>query len=383
MSDQIVARSSVRRFAWGALIVALVLAAWGVAARLQTRSALAREAESMAVPVVQVVQPTPAAAADSLVLPANVQAFADAPIYARTNGYVKRRLVDIGSRVKKGQLLAEIDTPEVAQQIAQAEAGLTTAQANERLAQSTASRWSAMLATDSVAKQDVDEKLSNAAARHADLAAAQANLNRLRQLGDFQRIVAPFDGVITARGTDVGALVTAGSGPSAGQELFHIQAVDRLRVYVNVPQAYAPFIKVGGAAQLRVAERTGHAFAATIVSTAESLDQASRTLLTQLEVNNSDASIRPGSYAEATFEFAGGAGSLRIPANCLLFRAEGLSVAIVDANNRFQIKQVTLGRDFGKEVEVLAGVDAADRVVINPPDSALTGVVVQVAAARK
>ena len=164
--------SGVRRFAWGALILALVLAVWGIATRLQTRSALAHEAESMAVPVVQVVRPVPAAVADSLVLPANAQAFSDAPIYARTNGYLRRRLVDIGSRVKKGQLLAEIDTPEVAQQIAQAEAGLATAQANERLAQSTAARWSAMLATDSVAKQDVDERLSNAAAKHADLAAA-------------------------------------------------------------------------------------------------------------------------------------------------------------------------------------------------------------------
>lgn len=377
--------SGVRRFAWGALILALALAlaAWGIATRLQTRSALAREAESMAVPVVQVARPTPAAAADSLVLPANVQAFADAPIYARTNGYLRRRLVDIGSRVKKGQLLAEIDTPEVAQQIAQAEAGLATAQANERLAQSTAARWSAMLATDSVAKQDVDERLSNAAAKHADLAAAQADLNRLRQWGDFQRILAPFDGVITARSTDVGALVTAGSGPSAGLELFHIQTVDRLRVYVNVPQAYAPLIKVGGRAQLRVAELTGQDFAASIVSTAESLDQASRTLLTQLEVDNSIAAIRPGSYAEATFEFPGGGSSLRILANCLLFRAEGLSVAIVDANNRLQIKPIALGRDFGKEVEVLTGLSAEDRVVLNPPDSALSGAVVQVAAARK
>jgi RND family efflux transporter MFP subunit len=233
-----------------------------------------------------------------------------------------------------------------------------------------------------VAKQDVDEKLADAAAKHADLAAAQANLNRLRQLGDFQRIVAPFDGVITARGTDVGALVTAGSGPSAGLELFHIQAVDRLRVYVNVPQAYAPFIKVGGRAQLRVAELTGHAFAASIVSTAESLEQASRTMLTQLEVDNSDATIRPGSYAEATFEFPGGGGTLRIPANCLLFRAEGLSVAVVDANNRFLIKPVALGRDFGKEVEVLTGIRSEDRVVINPPDSALSGALVQVVAAR-
>ncbi len=371
-----------RRYAWGALIVALVLAGWGIASRLHSRNALAREAAASAVLIVQVIRPVPAEAADSLVLPANVQAFADAPIYARTNGYLRRRLVDIGSRVKKGQLLAEIDTPEVAQQIVQAEAGLATAAANERLAQSTAARWSAMLVSDSVARQDVDEKLADAAAKHADLAAAQANLNRLRQLGDFRRIVAPFDGVITARGTDVGALVTAGSGPSAGLELFHIQAVEKLRVYVNVPQAYAPFIKVGGRAQLRVAEQSGQGFPARVVSTAESLDQSSRTLLTQLEVDNAQAAIRPGSYGEAAFEFPGGRGSLRIPANCLLFRAEGLSVALVDAGNRLQIRPILLGRDFGKEVEVLSGLSAEDRVVINPPDSALSGAAVQLAAAR-
>jgi len=242
------ATSTFRRRAAIALVVALILGAWGIFERISARNALSKEAAETAVLVVQVIRPAHAQESDSLVLPANVQAYADAPIYARTNGYLRRRLVDIGAHVKKGQLLAEIDTPEVTQQIVQAEAGLATAQANASLAQSTAARWSAMLATDSVAKQDVDEKLSDAAAKAADRNSARANLNRLRQLGDFQRIAAPFDGVITARGIDVGALVTAGSGPGVGPELFHIAAVDKLRIYVNVPQSYAPFARLMSAA---------------------------------------------------------------------------------------------------------------------------------------
>jgi RND family efflux transporter MFP subunit len=270
----------------------------------------------------------------------------------------------------------------VTQQIAQAQAQLATAQAADRLAQSTATRWSSMLATDSVSKQDVDEKLADAAAKHADLAAAQANLNRLRELGQFQRIVAPFDGVITGRGTDVGALVTAGSGPSSGAELFHIQDVSRLRVYVNVPQAFAPSIKVGVAAQLTVAELAGRRFDARVVSTAESLDAASRTLLTQLEVDNAQSAIRPGSYGEVQFDVDETVTSLRIPANCLLFRSEGLSAAIVDAQGKVSIRPVKLGRDFGKEVEVVEGLSATDRVILNPADSVQTGAQVRVAAGR-
>ena len=375
------ATSTFRRRAAIALVVALILGAWGIFERISARNALSKEAAETAVLVVQVIRPAHAQESDSLVLPANVQAYADAPIYARTNGYLRRRLVDIGAHVKKGQLLAEIDTPEVTQQIVQAEAGLATAQANASLAQSTAARWSAMLATDSVAKQDVDEKLSDAAAKAADRNSARANLNRLRQLGDFQRIAAPFDGVITARGIDVGALVTAGSGPGVGPELFHIAAVDKLRIYVNVPQSYAPLITIGGLAQMRVAERAGQSYAARVVGTAESIDQASRTLLIQLEVDNSQASIPPGSYAEVQFELPGGRGALRIPANCLLFRGEGISVATVDANNRLQVKPVTLGRDLGKVVEILAGATAADRVVVNPPDSAASGVTVRISTA--
>jgi RND family efflux transporter MFP subunit len=377
MSSENPVGSMFRRHAGIALVAALILCCWGIYARISARNALSKEAADSAVPIVQVVRPEQTNQGDSLILPANVQAFADAPIYARTSGYLRRRLVDIGAHVKKGELLAEIDTPEVTQQIMQAQAGLATAQANATLAGTTAARWSAMLSTDSVAKQDVDEKLADSAAKTADLNAAQANLNRLRQLGDFQRIVAPFDGVITARGIDVGALVSAGSGPSAGPELFHIAAVDKLRIYVNVPQTFAPSIKVGGHAQLRVAELAGHSYAAEVVSTAESLDQVSRTLLTQLQVDNSQASIRPGSYGEVQFDFPGGGGSLRIPANCLLFRGDGMNAVTVDASSRLQVKPIELGRDFGKVVEVVAGLTAQDRIVVNPPDSAVSGVQVR------
>ena len=378
MTSEISVTSAFRRYASVALAVALILGCWGIFTRISARNALAKDAAESAIPVVEVIRPARAQEADSLTLPANVLSYADAPIYARTSGYLRRRLVDIGAHVKKGQLLAEIDAPEVTQQIVQAEAGLATAQANATIARTTAARWSSMLATDSVAKQDVDEKLADAAAKAADLNAARANVNRLRQLGDFQRIVAPFDGVITARGIDVGALVTAGSGPGVGPELFHIASIDKLRVYVNVPQAFAPFIKAGGQAQLRIAEQAGQSYAARIVNTAESLDQTSRTLLTQLEVDNSRALIRPGSYGEVKFEFPGGGGNLRIPANSLLFRSEGMSVVIVDSNSRLQVKPVTLGRDLGKVVEVASGIDAADRIVVNPPDSAVAGVAVRI-----
>jgi len=372
-------REDGRRWAWLALLVVLALAGWGIFTRLQTRSALAHEARAAALPVVSVMTPQADAATGTLQLPANVQAWADAPIYARASGYLRRWLVDIGAHVKRGQLLAEIDAPEVTQQIAQARAQLATSRAGERLAQSTAARWSAMLSSDAVAKQDVDEKLADAEAKRADLEAAQANLDRLRQLGDYQRIVAPFDGVITARSTDVGALVTAGSGASVGPELFHIQDVSRLRIYVNVPQAFTPAIQVGEKASLHITELPGQAFPARVVSSAGSLDPASRTLLTQLEVDNSNAHIRPGSYGEVEFDLAGARTGLRLPSICLLFRSEGLSVATVDAQGRVTLKPVVLGRDFGKEVEVMQGVAADDRVIINPPDSIQSGMTVQLA----
>ncbi|MBS0614661.1 MAG: efflux RND transporter periplasmic adaptor subunit, partial [Proteobacteria bacterium] len=349
-------RENGRRWGWFALLVVLALAGWGIFTRLQTRSALAREARAAAVPMVSVVMPQADAASGTLQLPANVQAWADAPIYARASGYLRRWLVDIGAHVKRGQLLAQIDAPEGGQQIAQARAQLATSQAGERLAQSTAARWSSMLASDAVARQDVDEKLADAEAKRADLAAARANLDRLRQLGDYQRIVAPFDGVITARSTDVGALVTAGSGASVGRELFHIQDVSRLRIYVNVPQAFTPAIQLGAKAALRITELPGQAFPARVVSMAGALDAASRTLLTQLEVDNSSARIRPGSYGEVEFDLTGARTGLRLPAICLLFRSEGLSVATVDAQGRVTLKSVVLGRDFGKEGEVMQGV---------------------------
>ncbi len=372
-------RTGGRRWGWLALLLVLVVAGWGILTRLQTRSALAGIARDAALPRVNVVLPSADHEGGTLQLPANIEAWADAPIHARANGYLRRWLVDIGDRVRRGQLLAEIEAPEVTQQIAQARAQLAASETAEQLAQSTAARWKSMLATDSVARQDVDEKVADAAAKHSDLAAARANLNRLSQLGDFQRIRAPFDGVITARGTDIGALVTAGSGAGAGQELFRIQDVSRLRVYVNVPQGFAPAIKVGDPAVLRISELPGKMFPVRVASIAGALDPVSRTLLTQLELDNGGARIRPGSYGEVAFDLAAGGGGLRLPANCLLFRSEGLSIARVDDMGKVELRQVTLGRDFGKEVEVVQGLAAGDRVIINPPDSIESGMVVRVA----
>jgi RND family efflux transporter MFP subunit len=377
MSDESV-RRRIRTIAWAVLVVAVVLAAWGIFDRLAARESLAKRSADAAISTVLVVSPTSAGKAASLELPANVQAYTDAPIYARTNGYLKRRLVDIGAHVKQGQLLAEIDAPEVDQQIHQAEADLATAEANDALAQSTAQRWKEMLPTDSVAKQDVDEKMGDAAAKHAALASARANLARVRQLGSFERILAPFDGTITARSTDIGALVTAGSGPSAGEELFHIASIDKLRVYVSVPQPYAPFIKNGGRAELRVSEMPGQVFQAKILNTSEAIDERTRTLLTQLEVDNAKSAIRPGSYGEVRFQLPVDQEALRVPVNALLFRSDGMKVASVDANSRLVIKSITVGRDMGREVEVLAGVGIHDRLVLNPPDSAVDGMLVRV-----
>lgn len=368
------------RRGWLTLGIVLAVAGWGILTRLQARSALAREARDSALPRVSVVLPGAGHEGGTLQLPANIEAWADAPIHARANGYLRRWLVDIGAPVRRGQLLAEIEAPEVTQQIAQARAQLAAAESADQLAQSTALRWKSMLATDSVAKQDVDEKVADAAAKHSGLAAARANLNRLSQLGDFQRITAPFDGVITARRTDVGALVTAGSGSGAGPELFRIQDVSRLRVYVNVPQAFAPAIKVGDPAVLRIAELPGKAFPARVASMAGALDPASRTLLTQLELDNGNAQVRPGSYGEVAFDLVNDGAGLRLPANCLLFRSEGLSIARVDGAGKVELKRVTLGRDYGKEVEVVQGLAPDDRVIINPPDSIESGMAVRVAA---
>jgi RND family efflux transporter MFP subunit len=366
------------RRAGAVLAIVVVLAvAWGVAARIQARAELRAEVDARAVPTVTVAVPTRGAASDDLVLPGTVVAWSAAPIYARTSGYLKRWLVDIGTPVKAGQLLAEIDAPEIDQQLLQAQADLATADANAALAQSTAERWKSLLEMQAVSKQDTDEKLSDAVAKKAALASAKANMQRLQQLQDFERIVAPFDGIITARNTDVGALINAGS--VSGAELFRIEATHKLRVYVQVPQAYAASMKPETGAELRIAEHPDRHFAAQVERTADTIDPASRTLQVQLAVENADNVLLPGAYAEIHFKQSMPAGSLRLPANTLLFRPEGLSVATVGSDSHVAIKQVELGRDFGREVEVVGGLGADDRVIVNPPDSIGNGDPVRIA----
>ncbi|MGH8455910.1 MAG: efflux RND transporter periplasmic adaptor subunit [Stenotrophobium sp.] len=359
-------------------IIAVIFAAWGILHRVRAQAALRAQTDRQAAIPVNVTHPIAADAGEQLVLPGNVKAFADAPIYARTSGYLKRWLVDIGTPVKAGQLLAEIDTPEVDQQLAQAEADLASAVANNALAQTTAARWKDLLAADSVSKQDADEKAGDAQAKAALAASARANVARLRQLQDFKRIVAPFDGVITARNVDIGDLVNPGS--SSQQELFHIVSTKKLRIYVQVPQAYVPGISIGMSAQLHFTEHPGHTYPARLESTADAIDPASRTMLVQLEADNPKGELLPGAYAEVHFDLPLRAEALRLPANTLIFSAQGIQAATVEDSGHVAIKTLTLGRDFGKSVEVLTGIAANDSVIVNPPDTIADGDAVQVVA---
>ncbi|MGH8504366.1 MAG: efflux RND transporter periplasmic adaptor subunit [Stenotrophobium sp.] len=357
-------------------IVAVAVAAWGIAHRLHARAALRSTTNQQAGIAVEVTHAIPAGAGDNLVLPGEVKAFADAPIYARTTGYLKRWLVDIGTRVKSGQLLAEIDTPEIDQQLAQAQADLASAEANNQLAQSTATRWQNLLATDSVSKQDADEKTGDALAKAALVKAARANVSRLRQLQGFKRIVAPFDGIITARNVDIGDLINPGS--SSQRELFHIVSAKKLRIYVQVPQSSASDIRVGMTAQLHFPEHPDQSFPATVASTADAIDPVSRSMQVQLQADNSGGELLPGAYAEVHFQLPVNTTALRLPANTLLFHEEGIQAAIVDGSGHVAIRTLTLGRDFGKTVEIVSGITTGDAVIINPPDTIAAGDVVNV-----
>ena len=363
-----------------AVVVALILAVWGILSRIESRSALKDEAAQAAIPTVAVVKPSHSAPTESLTLPGNTQSYIEAPIYARTSGYLKRWLVDIGAPVKAGQLLAEIDTPEVDQQLSQARADLATAVANRSLADTTNERWKGLLATDSVSKQDADQKAGDAAAKRAAEDSARANVRRLDQLQSFKRVVAPFDGVVTARNTDVGALINAGASGPPGGELFRVADTHILRIYVQVPQPYAGFIKPGLAADLKLNDRPGKNYQATVVSTAQALDPTSRTLLTQLQVDNAKGELFPGAYVEVHFKLPTRTDVVRLPANTLLFRSAGLQVGVVGADNHVSLKSINMGRDFGNEVEVLSGITDSDQVVLNPQDSLADGQEVRIAA---
>jgi len=371
----------IRRYLLIAAGVAVVLAAWGILSRLYARVLLERAAADAAIVTVATTHPSRGPGTDILVLPGTVQAFYEAPIYARTNGYLHAWYTDIGASVKKGQLLAEIDTPEVDQQLRQAEADLATARANYQLARTTNERWQGLLATESVSKQDADERAGDAAAKEAAEQSAAANLARLRELESFKRVVAPFDGVVTQRNTDVGALINAGENP--GNALFRVADTHRLRIYTSVPQSYAGQVSQGASAGLVFADRPGRRYEASVSSTARALDASSRTLQVELQIDNAKGELFPGSYAEVHFNLGGTATTLRIPVNAVLFRSQGLLVATVDSSGHAHLRRITQGRDFGREIEVLAGVEESDTLIVNPPDSISDGMQVRVAAPGK
>lgn len=363
------------------VVVAIVLAVvfGGILPRVKARTELREETDSMAVPTVSVVQPQHTSPAQEVVLPANVQAFNDAPIYARTNGYLKKWYVDIGGHVKAGQLLAEIDTPEVNQQLQQARAELATAEANLHLSQITADRYMGLLKSDSVSKQEADNAAGDYAAKKATVESAQYNVKRLQDLQSFEKIYAPFTGVITARNTDVGALIDSGSSGGTRTELFHIVSPDKLRVYVNVPEIYSRAAKPGLKAELILNEFPGHPFEGTLVRTANAIDQTSRTLLAEIDVNNPTGQLLSGSYAEVHLKLPSSGSAFLLPVNTLLFRSEGLRVAAVN-NDQATLIPITIGRDYGVQVEIISGLKGDENIIVNPPDSLVSGEKVRIAA---
>ena len=361
------------------VVVAALLVVSGILPRLRARQVLREETNHSAAPAVTVIKPTRGAPAEEVVLPGNMQAFVDAPIYARTSGYLKRWYFDIGAHVKQGSLLAEIDSPEVDQQLSQAREGLNSAQADLRLAQITATRYTDLFKSDSVAKQDVDNAVQNAASHAATVKAAQANVERLQQLVGFEKVYAPFTGVVTARATDIGQLVQSGS--SQNHELFHVAAIDRLRVFVNVPQIYSHDARPGLNADLVLPELPGRRFPGTLVRTANSFDPATRTITVELDVPNKENLLFPGAYAEVHFKMKSQSATLIIPATSLIFRAQGLRVPVV-RDGKTVLLTVTTGRDFGNTVEVLSGLTADELIVANPPDSLVEGEMVRVVPAK-
>jgi RND family efflux transporter MFP subunit len=361
-----------------AFVIVAGLASWGIASRTTHINALTRETADNAIPTVAVVKPKAGAPQVEIVLPGNVQAYLDAPIYARTAGYLRRRHVELGARVKAGDLLAEIDAPELEQQLQQSRADLATAEANARLAQITADRYGDLRKTDSVSQQEADQQTSGYQQARANLAAAEANVRRLEQLESFKNVYAPFSGVLTRRTVDPGALINAGAG-AAGKELFDVARVDPLRVYVSVPQAYAPAMKVGVKAVITLQEFPGQKFLGTIARTADAIDPSTRTLLTEVDVPNKAGELLPGSFGQVHFATGTSVPRLTIPVNTMIFRAEGPRVAVVGQDGKVGFHPINIGRDFGATLEILGGIDKDDQIIINPSDSLEEGQQVHVA----
>ncbi|HMD43073.1 MAG TPA: efflux RND transporter periplasmic adaptor subunit [Candidatus Acidoferrum sp.] len=352
-----------------AVIVVLVII--GTFLMFQRRSqyqALAEETEAATVPTVSVVHAIAEAGDENLVLPGTLQAYVESPIYARTNGYLRKWYHDIGSRVAKGELLAEIDTPEVDQQYAQAKADLSTAEANLQLAQITAARNIELLKTNAISKQEADNSNGDLAAKKAIKESAEANLRRLQELKSFQRVVAPFSGVITKRNIDTGTLINSGNGGTA-QQLFTLAQTDPIRVFINVPETSAPSIRSGIGAYIELPQYPGQKFQGKVVRTAESIDLATRTLYTEVDVPNKSGQLLPGGFAQVHLEVKATGQRLQVPVNALLFRSEGLRAVVIDSNQKARLRPIVVGRDYGTTLEVLGGLSADDWIVLNPPDS--------------
>ena len=350
-------------------VIFLVLGIYAVTQRMSEHKALAQQTEQMAIPYVSVIHATPIAANSEMILPGSLKPFVESPIYARTNGYLKKWYKDIGSHVAKGEILAEIDTPEIDQQLAQARADLVTAQANLSLASLTATRYQDLIKSDSVSRQDLDNANGDLAARRAMSQSAEANVKRLEEMESFKRVYAPFAGVLTQRNVDPGTLINAGNGGSATREMFDLAQIDPMRVYVAVPQMYSPSIHLGLKACLSLAELTQRSFCGQVVRTANAIDPGTRTLLTEVDVPNPSGTLLPGAYAEVHFDVRVPGQRLSLPVNALLFRPDGTMAAVVGPDGRIDLKKITVGRDFGNSLEVLAGIDASDQIVINPPDA--------------
>jgi RND family efflux transporter MFP subunit len=363
----------------GLLVLALLIAGgltlWSHSSH---ERALAKETERETVPTVAVVTPQSEKPDEELVLPGTLQAYEESPIYARTSGYLVKWYKDIGSRVNKGELLAKIDTPEVDQELNQTRAARQQTVAQLELAKISADRWENLRKSDSVSAQEADQQTSGYKQAQANLASADANVRRLEQLEGFKDVYAPFSGVLTRRNVDPGALINAGAG-AAGRELFDIARVDPLRVYTSVPQAYAPFIKVGAKTAITLQEFPGKSFDATVARTAESIDPNTRTLLTEVDVPNKNGRLLPGSLGEVHFAVGNGVNKVTVPVNAMLFRAEGPRLAVVGPDNKVQLRPINIGRDYGATIEILGGVSPGERIVINPADSLEDGQQVNVA----
>jgi RND family efflux transporter MFP subunit len=363
------------------VLLAIAIVIIGMTTRASQHAKLKDWTEQQAVPTVSVSQPGNVAEGNQLILPGRFEAYSRAPIYARVSGYLKQWKVDIGGAVKAGQLLAELETPDLDQELLQSKADLASAQANVSLAETTAKRWQDMLKTQSIARQEVDEKVGDYQSKQALVKAAEANVQRLQALKGFASIVAPFDGSVTARNTDTGALINAGNSGSSAQPLFEISDTRKLRLYINVPQNYVGYIRAGSKASFGVPEYPDGRFEAAILSTSGAINASSGTTLVQLLVDNAAGRFLPGGFANVSLQLKEAVGVLTIPASALIFDQNGLKVATVNADNQVSLKTITIARDLGKTLEIQSGLAASDRVIENPPDGVADGDKVNIATA--